>query len=93
MPAKQRMRLANEKHSQNVHTRGNVPKTLVSVEFVTVSFSNDVDAVSFMFHLQCDIYRFLTLSFSFCRNHKMKNTQLDQPYSHYLSSLFVDQVK
>lgn len=30
MPAKQRMRLANEKHSQNVSTRGNVPKTLVS---------------------------------------------------------------
>jgi hypothetical protein len=33
MPAKQRMRLANVKHSQNVSTRGNVPKTLVSVEF------------------------------------------------------------
>ena len=30
MPAKQRMRVANEKHSQNVTTRGNVPKSLVS---------------------------------------------------------------
>lgn len=28
MPAKQRMRVANEKHSQNVNTRGNVPKSL-----------------------------------------------------------------
>lgn len=27
------MRLANEKHSKNVHTRGNVPKTLVSAVF------------------------------------------------------------
>lgn len=36
MPAKQRMRLANEKHSQNVSTRGNVPKTLVRT--VTVGF-------------------------------------------------------
>lgn len=31
MPAKQRMRVANEKHSQNVLTRGNVPKSLVRV--------------------------------------------------------------
>lgn len=30
MPAKQRMRVASEKHSQNVTTRGNVPKSLVS---------------------------------------------------------------
>jgi len=31
MPAtKQRMRLANEKHSKNINTRGNVPKSLVS---------------------------------------------------------------
>lgn len=30
MPAKQRMRLANVKHSQNVNMRGNVAKTLVS---------------------------------------------------------------
>lgn len=36
MPAKQRMRLANEKHSQNVATRGNVPKTLVNTTFSTV---------------------------------------------------------
>ncbi|KAK2573403.1 Stress-associated endoplasmic reticulum protein 2 [Acropora cervicornis] len=28
MPAKQRMRVANEKHSQNITTRGNVPKSL-----------------------------------------------------------------
>ncbi|KAK3736051.1 hypothetical protein QZH41_012229 [Actinostola sp. cb2023] len=32
MPAKQRMRLANVKHSQNVSTRGNVPKTLKAQE-------------------------------------------------------------
>ena len=29
MAPKQRMRLANEKHSQNVNMRGNVPKTAV----------------------------------------------------------------
>ena len=29
MAPKQRMRLANEKHSQNVNLRGNVPKTMV----------------------------------------------------------------
>uniref|UniRef100_A0A0L8FZE3 Stress-associated endoplasmic reticulum protein n=1 Tax=Octopus bimaculoides TaxID=37653 RepID=A0A0L8FZE3_OCTBM len=28
MAAKQRMRIANQKHSQNVANRGNVPKTL-----------------------------------------------------------------
>ncbi|KAK3096241.1 hypothetical protein FSP39_024863 [Pinctada imbricata] len=28
MAAKQRMRLANEKHSKNITTRGNVPKSL-----------------------------------------------------------------
>ncbi|KAL4220561.1 40S ribosomal protein S23 [Mactra antiquata] len=28
MPAKQRMRLASEKHSKNINTRGNVPKSL-----------------------------------------------------------------
>jgi len=28
MAPKQRMRLANEKHSQNVNLRGNVPKTM-----------------------------------------------------------------
>ncbi|XP_076436059.1 stress-associated endoplasmic reticulum protein 2-like [Babylonia areolata] len=28
MPSKQRMRIANEKHSKNITTRGNVPKTL-----------------------------------------------------------------
>lgn len=28
MPSKQRMRIANEKHSKNINTRGNVPKTL-----------------------------------------------------------------
>lgn len=31
MAPKQRMRLANEKHSQNVTMRGNVPKTMVSL--------------------------------------------------------------
>lgn len=36
MPAKQRMRVANEKHSQNVTTRGNVPKSLVSRSFYRV---------------------------------------------------------
>lgn len=30
MAPKQRMRVANEKHSQNVTNRGNVPKTMVS---------------------------------------------------------------
>lgn len=29
MPAKQRMRVQNEKHSKNVNIRGNVPKTEV----------------------------------------------------------------
>ena len=29
MAPKQRMRLANEKHSKNVEMRGNVPKTMV----------------------------------------------------------------
>jgi len=28
MPSKQRMRIANEKHSKNINTRGNVPKSL-----------------------------------------------------------------
>ncbi|KAK3596709.1 hypothetical protein CHS0354_025007 [Potamilus streckersoni] len=28
MPAKQRIRLQNEKHSKNISSRGNVPKTL-----------------------------------------------------------------
>ncbi|XP_064615296.1 stress-associated endoplasmic reticulum protein 2-like [Liolophura sinensis] len=28
MPSKQRMRIANDKHSKNVLTRGNVPKSL-----------------------------------------------------------------
>ena len=37
MPAKQRMRVANEKHSQNVTTRGNVPKSLVS----SISYSRE----------------------------------------------------
>jgi hypothetical protein len=32
MPSKQRMRLMNEKHSKNVHNRGNVPKTLKTAE-------------------------------------------------------------
>jgi len=32
MANKQRMRLANEKHSKNITTRGNVPKTLKSGE-------------------------------------------------------------
>ncbi len=31
MAAKQRMRIASEKHSQNVTARGNVPKSMVSV--------------------------------------------------------------
>ena len=30
MAPKQKMRLANEKHSKNVTNRGNVPKSLVS---------------------------------------------------------------
>lgn len=45
MPAKQRMRLANEKHSQNVSTRGNVPKTLVrtvTVGFIEANNSKDL---------------------------------------------------
>ncbi|XP_078693181.1 stress-associated endoplasmic reticulum protein 2-like isoform X2 [Branchiostoma floridae x Branchiostoma belcheri] len=32
MPSKQRMRLANEKHSKNVDKRGNVAKTLMPKE-------------------------------------------------------------
>lgn len=32
MAAKQRMRLANEKHSKNITTRGNVPKSLKPAE-------------------------------------------------------------
>ncbi|XP_067668926.1 stress-associated endoplasmic reticulum protein 2-like [Haliotis asinina] len=32
MAGKQRMRLANEKHSKNVLTRGNVPKSLKPTE-------------------------------------------------------------
>ena len=33
MAPKQKMRIANEKHSKNVTNRGNVPKTLVSLNF------------------------------------------------------------
>jgi len=32
MPSKQRMRLANEKHSKNIVNKGNVPKTLKQAE-------------------------------------------------------------
>lgn len=32
MPAKQRMRLQSEKHSKNILTRGNVPKSLKPAE-------------------------------------------------------------
>jgi len=33
MAPKQKMRLANEKHSKNVVNRGNVPKSLVSISY------------------------------------------------------------
>lgn len=36
MAPKQRMRVANEKHSQNVNNRGNVPKTMVNFSFITL---------------------------------------------------------
>lgn len=32
MPAKQRMRLQSEKHSKNISSRGNVPKSLKPAE-------------------------------------------------------------
>jgi Ribosome associated membrane protein RAMP4 len=34
MAPKQKMRLANEKHSKNVMNRGNVPKSLVSTSCI-----------------------------------------------------------
>ena len=38
MAAKQRMRVASEKHSQNVNQRGNVAKSLVSNKCLIDSF-------------------------------------------------------
>lgn len=58
MPAKQRMRLANEKHSQNVHTRGNVPKTLVSDLFFDCLIFKRCGLCVFVFRLQYDISSF-----------------------------------
>ena len=36
MPPKQRMRLASQKHSQNVNSRGNVPKSQIVSTYVQV---------------------------------------------------------
>ena len=41
MAPKQKMRLANEKHSKNVANRGNVPKSLASVPL----FSSDFEII------------------------------------------------
>jgi len=38
MAPKQRMRVASEKHSQNVNMRGNVPKTMVGLFFSFLFF-------------------------------------------------------
>lgn len=94
MPAKQRMRLANEKHSQNVHTRGNVPKTLVSSEFYNDYVSSETQMASFDFNYwQCDTSCFLKLVLYLShRKHKTKNTLLVLFYLDCLSSSFVDQV-
>ena len=41
MAPKQKMRLANEKHSKNVTNRGNVPKSLVS-HMLSLFIENEV---------------------------------------------------
>lgn len=53
MAAKQRMRLANEKHSKNITTRGNVPKSLVRY-FFRCLIQIQVDAFHMSLSLVCD---------------------------------------
>jgi len=43
MAAKQRMRIASEKHSKNITTRGNVPKSLVRIIILTENICDSVN--------------------------------------------------
>lgn len=54
MAAKQRMRLANEKHSKNITTRGNVPKSLVRYFLSVFDSDIQVDAFHMSLSLVCD---------------------------------------
>ena len=98
MPAKQRMRVANEKHSQNVLTRGNVPKSLVRpvwncLEDSCTPFRKRRKTTSYWSMRRFNsFWLFLTTSLYFFRNHKRKSIQLDLFFLDYLFSSCVDQV-
>ena len=93
MPAKQRMRVANEKHSQNVNTRGNVPKSLVSGTVLSreKNFHQLRMTIGNMKRLTspgCKLKYFYIF-----RNHKKRNIPSVLFFLDYSFSSYVDQVR
>ena len=93
MPAKQRMRVANEKHSQNVNTRGNVPKSLVSGTVLSreKNFHQLLKTIG-------NIKRLISPGcklkyFHIFRNHKKRNIPSVLFFLDYSFSSYVDQVR
>ena len=93
MPAKQRMRVANEKHSQNVNTRGNVPKSLVSGTVLSRE-KNCHQLLKTIGNMKRLISSGCKLKyFHIFRNHKKRNIPSVLFFLDYSFSSYVDQVR